>query len=254
MQEKSEKQISVVVITKNEEKEIESFIQSARQVSNDIVVVDAESTDDTVKIAKSLGVKTYIHPWQGYGNNKNYGSSKAMHSWILSLDADERISYEMAETINNLNLDKSSVYSFKLTDHIGSRALRFSELRAKWKKRLFHRESIRWNDSSVHELLIIPSGTKIVKNKGKILHYSYDTINDLKEKYKLYALLGAEGLGKKNESISVLKKYIGPKWRFFRSYVIYLGFLEGKMGWQISKALHDMLQMKYEALEKVKRN
>jgi len=254
MREKSDKQISIVVITKNEEKEIESFIKSAKQISDDIIVVDAESRDRTVSLAKSLGAKTFVKPWLGYGPNKNYGNKMARYDWILSLDADERISAEMANSIIHLQLIKTQIYSFKLTDHVGNRAVKYTELRAKWKKRLFNKLEVKWNDKLVHEQLSLENVTKTVKCEGRILHYSYNSISDLREKYKQYAFLGAEGMSTNNKTISIFKKYINPKWRFFRSYVIYLGFLEGKLGWDISKALHDMLQIKYESIEKFKRN
>src|ERR1700712_3190130 len=105
------KPVSVVIITRNEEQNIISCVASARLITDDIVVVDAESEDATVSLAKAAGARTFITPWQGYGIARNLGASKAKYNWILALDADERIGSELVNSIQKLRFaDPHIVY------------------------------------------------------------------------------------------------------------------------------------------------
>lgn len=245
-------QVAVVIITKNEEAQIRACITAARSLTNEIIVVDAESTDQTVSIASEAGARVVIEPWKGYGYAKNLGNSLAKASWILSIDADEIITPEMCNSIKNLSLERGTIYAFKLVDHIGSRAIRYTEFRPKWKKRLFNKQDVSWNDASVHELLEPLDHMRIEKRPGYIHHHSFEHIKALEEKQAYYGLLGAQKLIDQGNNPSAIKIALNPYWRFFRSYVVYGGFLEGRTGWRVSIALKNMLQIKYQKFKELR--
>src|SRR6476660_9693532 len=99
--------LSVVIITRNEEHNIAGCVQSAKLVSDDVIVVDSGSDDQTIKLAIQNGARVFSIHWEGYGFSRNYGSVRAKHNWIFALDADERISPELASSIEKLNLNNS---------------------------------------------------------------------------------------------------------------------------------------------------
>src|SRR5678815_232577 len=106
--------LSVVIITRNEEHHIADCIRSATLVSEDVIVVDAGSTDDTVALARFLGARAYVEDWVGYGHARNLGAAKAHFDWILSLDADERVSESLAAAIHQLSpKDAKQLFSFR---------------------------------------------------------------------------------------------------------------------------------------------
>ena len=244
--------ISVVIITKNEARVIAESIRSCRSFSDDIVVLDSGSTDDTVSIAKNEGANVFEQDWLGYGPQKNCANAFAKHDWILSLDADERPDGLMIKTLKTLDFDQNKVYCFKLIDHFGERAIKYSELRPKWKKRLFNKNRVHWDDRTVHEQLILDAKIKLRKCQGMILHYSYETFGDFEKKIRQYAELGAEEMILKKKNLSLFKRLFNPSFRFIRSYLLYGGFLEGKMGYRISKTLSDGLRIKYLNYDKQK--
>jgi len=254
MVKESKTDISVVIITKNEEENIGACILTCKRFSNDVIVVDSESTDQTVSIAKESGARVYVKKWQGYGPQKNYGNSLAMNDWVLSIDADEIPNDNLVVELKSKSLLNKYVYLIKLDDHFGRRKIKYSELRPKWKKRLFNRKYISWNNNSVHELLSIPKEIKHKKLKGRILHFSYGSIDDFEKKILYYASLGAKSMANNGVSLSRFKKLINPNFRFFRSYILYGGFLEGKLGYQISKILKDGLIHKYKLYSEFKTN
>lgn len=243
--------ISVVIITKNEADHIENCLNACLGFTDDMIVVDSGSTDQTVALAESLGARVYKQEWLGYGPQKNFGNQQSKYDWILSLDADERPNQELIHFLKSAQLKNGHIYQMKLIDHFADRKIKYSELRPKWKKRLYNRNEVKWNRNVVHELLEIPKEIKILKISGKILHYSYNNIDDFRNKILYYAQLGAQQMHKEGIRPSVFKKYFNPYFRFFRSYIMYGGFLEGKLGFQISNILKKGLMYKYQTLKSI---
>ena len=244
--------ISAVIITKNESRVIRQCVASCLQFTDDVIVLDSGSQDNTVTIAKQAGAKVFEHEWLGYGPQKNLANSYSKYDWILSIDADERVDEKMIQTLKHIELDPKYVYCFKLVDHFATRAIRYSELRPKWKKRLFNKTLISWDQRQVHEQLLLGGDIRLEQCPGLLLHYSYIQFEDFERKIEQYAKLGAQEMKNNNERLNRLKKRFNPAFRFFRSYIIYGGFLEGSLGYKISRTLSRGLRIKYNTYEKLK--
>jgi glycosyltransferase involved in cell wall biosynthesis len=243
--------ISAVIITKNEYRVIRECVESCLQFTDDVVVLDSGSTDDTVAIANQAGARVYENEWLGYGPQKNLANSFSKYDWILSIDADERPDQKMILTLAQLKLNPKNIYCFKLVDHFDTRPIRFSELRPKWKKRLFNKTSVRWDEREVHEQLVFENGSSLEHCSGLILHYSYIKFEDFEKKIEQYAILGAQEMRNNNKRLHLFKKLINPAFRFIRSYILYGGFLEGTLGFKISRTLARGLRLKYTTYEKL---
>lgn len=244
--------ISAVIIACNEERYIKQCIESILPITNDIILIDSGSTDDTVNIAESTGAKVYHKPWQGYGANKNFGNSKAKFDWILSIDADEIIDDKLQQQIISIDKKKNTIYSIKSLVNYNGKWIRHCGWYPAWKLRFFHKETAKWNLAPVHESLEYSSTTKIVELEGQLLHYSYHSIQDHKDKSTRYAKLKAESWLQKKKSLTLTKRMFGPFFKFFRTYILKFGFLDGKEGYIISKIDANMIRTAISHYDQIK--
>lgn len=222
---------SLVVITKNEEHCIGRCIQSALPFTNDIVVVDSGSTDNTKAICESNGARFYTETWLGYGRTKNLANTLAKHDWILSLDADEELTVEVGSNILKA-LNDPTFQAFE----IGF----ISSFCGKWIKHgawypdsqicLFNRKFATWSLDEVHENLIVNG--KVGKLEGEINHYTVTSIEDFLDKHNNYTTKYA--ILKTGKDVGFLKLVLSPFWRFFTDYFIKMGFLDGFYGFVIA--------------------
>lgn len=234
--------ISAVIIAYNEEQYIQQCIESILNVTSDIIVVDSGSTDNTVNLAKSLGAQVFQMHWEGYGANKNFGNSKAKYDWILSIDADEILDQEMVSHIVSLDKKENTIYKIKSLVNYNGKWIRHCGWYPAWKLRFFHKSRAAWNLAPVHESLVYPDNTKVDQLKGQLLHYSYSSIQDHKDKSTKYAKLKAESWIEKNKSLNIFKRLLGPSFKFIRTYILKLGFLDGTEGYTISKIDANMIR------------
>ena len=246
----SSTKISSVSITKNEAQNIAACIDSCRQISDDIIIIDSHSTDATVEIAKQKGAQVQLIDWQGYGHAKNMGATHSTNDWILSIDADERLDNEMVETLKNIDLEKDHIYGFKRLNHVGNQAIKHGEWNPDIKFRLYYKDATSWNLSDVHEQLICGPWHKKTVIPGYLMHYSYRNAEDLVEKLDHYARLGARQMFDKTISPGVFAA-LKPTFRFLKSYYVKGGFLDGKLGYKIAKANADSVRKKYAYLKEL---
>lgn len=227
--------ISAVIITKNEAANIQACIMALQQVVSEIVIVDANSTDQTVAIAKKMGAVVLNKEWVGYGANKNVGNQVATYDWILSIDADEVLSKELIQSLQNLVLNQGQVYAVNRLVSYAGQWVYNSGWHPDWKIRLFHKASIQWDEVAlVHEQLIIPV-TKIVTHlEGVLYHYSYKHEEDHWNRIEQYAQLAARQMAQENRQVGYLKLYGSPIARFFKTFLLKKGFMDGRLGWKIS--------------------
>lgn len=240
--------ISVIIITYNEENNIAECILSAKKVSNDIIVVDCHSNDRTISLAKELGAKIFVIEWNGYGHSRNFGALQAANDWILALDADERISDELAESINRIPFTKEhQVYKFGRENYLTNEKIRFGTLGFETVKRLYNRQYCKWDLTPVHEKLI---GRKIIhkQTRGKLLHYGLKDADDYRAKAKLYAQLSAEKYFLQGRKRSMLKKFSSPVFNSVKSLLFQLGFLDGKRGLIVAAMIAYYSWLKYHYL------
>ena len=245
--------ISVVTITKNEETSIGDCIAVCSQFSDDIIVIDSQSTDQTIQIAESAGAKAFVKVWEGYGNAKNYGASLVKYDWILCVDADERPDEEMISSLCEIDLNKNTIYGFNRLNYVGNVPVRHGDWNPDVKFRLYHKEVTSWSKNSVHENLMFERWHSRSVLPGTMKHYSYRNLNDLKLRLNHYAMLSAQEMHSNGESPGILSK-IKPWFKFFRSYYLKGGFKDGKLGYAIAKHNAEAQRMKYNYLNKLLNN
>lgn len=221
--------LSVVIITKNEERNIRRCLESVRW-ADEIVVMDSGSTDETLSICREYGCRVVETEWFGFGRTKQLAVKKASNDWILSIDADEVVSPGLAERIREILSEKIEKCGFKIkeiTFYIGKR-IKHSGWNREYHLRLFNRKYGSYNSRDVHESVEIRGETGRIEEE--IMHYSYHTISDHLRKIDNYTTLGAEQLFDQGKKSSVFKAILRAKFRFIKMYFIHMGFLDGKEG------------------------
>ena len=184
--------LSVGIITFNEENRIGKTLDSVREIADEIIIVDSESTDRTVEIALSKGAKVFVEKWKGYGPQKNSVLEKCKGKWILLIDADEVISTQLKEkikTIINSENPSSDVYKIKLRNIAFKREIKFGG----WDDyviRLWKNGKVKISSREVHEQY--QTDSKIKKIKEMIIHYTYDNIEEFLEKLNRYTSQSAK--------------------------------------------------------------
>ncbi|RZL59315.1 MAG: glycosyltransferase family 2 protein [Pedobacter sp.] len=238
--------ITTVIITKNSDSTLEKCIRSAGQVSEEIIIVDSGSTDNTITIAEKYFCKIIRTKWLGYGPTKNLGHYAASNLYILSLDSDEELSSALINEINFRKENLQGYYFMKRLNRFGNSWIKHGAWYPDKKIRLFPKQTM-WNSSPSHEQLILDASQPVSNLKFDLLHYAYKNVEDLKNKTYLYAQLGAAGKSHYSVFKGLLKMIVSPIFGFIRSYFIKLGVLEGLNGLIISyyNALGTFLKYKY---------
>jgi glycosyltransferase involved in cell wall biosynthesis len=241
--------ISVVIICKDEEDEIGRTLQSLAGLTDDIVVLDNGSTDNTKNIVRDLGARLVEESWEGFGKTKNKATRFAKYDWILNLDADESIDEELKNSLVNLPLQSDDqVFEIKFKNFLGDTYLRFGDWGSDKHIRLFNRRKVNWNEAIVHEGLIFPAGVRIKKLKGFVLHYTVKNKAEFAGKMLRYGLLNAEKYAREGKRSSWLRIYLAPVFTFLKNYVFKLGFLDGRAGFICAKMSSYYTYIKYARL------
>ncbi len=247
--------ISVVIITKNEAHIIANTLQSLKAVTDDMVIVDSGSTDDTVKIAKQFNAAVIETGWTGYGMTKNKGNAAAKNDWILSLDADEAVDSALKESLGKLNMENENVvYRLNRKNFFCGKHIRFGEWGTNKIIRVFNRNKTKWNTDLVHEQLVLADEVIIKPLKGSLLHYTAYNQKSYEAKTIEYARLSAKKYFAKGEKAGVLKKYFSPVFSFVQNYIFRLGFLDGPEGFIIAKNTARYTFLKYSYLKEMNKN
>lgn len=239
--------LSAVVICLNESNNIARCIRSLKMVTDDIVVVDSGSTDDTVAIAMSLGARVVYREWTGYSAQKNYGNTLCRHRFVLSLDADECLGEELAHNIRKEMLTPThDAYTIDFLTAWKDKIIRFGA----WAKDrhccLFDRYKIGWNTDGVHEGLAL-NGIPVKHIPGVAYHYTTRDRMEYRAKMSRYARAFADHRKAIHKHTPVWKKYTSTIARFCKDYILKGGFLEGQAGWQIAfeEARYTFLKYKW---------
>jgi len=241
--------LSAVIITHNESQNIARCLAALKKVTDDIVVVDAFSDDETVLICEKNGARVIQRKWEGYAKNKNYANDQAKHDWILSIDADEVLSDELILNIQQLQLQPHQVYELDRINNFCGQWIKHSGWYPDWKVRIFNRNEVYWVGAFVHERLKYTANLKTQQLKGKLFHYSYKTLADHKQRIERYSQLAAEEMHSKGKQASFLKLYLSPVSRFLKTLILKRAFLDGKNGWIISRRNALLVYLKYKKLQ-----
>ena len=240
--------ISVAIITFNEEDRIEKTIISCKDFAKEIIVIDSHSTDNTVSICENLGAKVFIEDWKGYSAQKNSLLEKCSCNWILFIDADEEVGDLLKENIVHSLKDSNDIDGFiikRKTYYLG-RLLNHS-----WQPdnrlRLVKKSSNpKWVGEIVHESLEVKGNIKSLE--GYLVHYSYRNITDHFVKTVNYAKLSADEYFKKGRKPSIFKLFFNPSFAFIKLYIIKLGFLDGVPGFIAGVSAYVYAFLKYAFL------
>ncbi|MBB1624779.1 glycosyltransferase family 2 protein [Achromobacter sp. UMC71] len=222
--------LSVIVITKNEAANIADCLKSVA-FADEFIVVDSGSTDGTVELARALGARVEITPdWPGFGPQKNRALDLATGDWVLSIDADERVTPELAREIQDtINAPAADTYEIARLSNFCGRDIRHSGWWPDYVLRLFKRGTARFNDAAVHERVVPVSGQPL-QLKGYFNHYPYDNLDALITKINRYSSDAAAMMYAKGRRTSVLGALGHSFWTFVRIYLIRRGFLDGRHG------------------------
>ena len=243
--------ISATIITYNEAGNIANAIRSL-SCADEIVVIDAGSTDPTREAAASLGARVVIHPWTGFAAQKNFASQQAQYDWILSLDADEELDAEAQAAIIRWKSSEPAVagYRFARRARYLGRWILHSGWYPDYKLRLFNRRNAEWRGAYVHESVVVRGRVETLP--GEILHYTCDSLEDHRKRIEFYTDLAAREMLERQERVGLLRRWFAPAWIFLQSYFFRLGILDGQQGVWIAWMAARYVRRKYAKFVRLK--
>ncbi len=228
--------LSAVIITFNEERNIERCIRSVADIASEVLVIDSGSTDKTVTIARSLGAKVIQNEFKGHIEQKNFALDQAEFNWVISLDADEELSEKLRESIRKIMNSQPLVgYSMnRLNNYCGS-WIKYGSWYPDVKLRLFDKTKVRWGGVNPHDKAMPLNNEKVHHIKGDLLHYSYSSISEHTAKLDYFSSIAAKAYFKDGRKAGFFNLRIRPPFAFFRDYVLRLGIHDGYAGWVIAR-------------------
>jgi len=247
--------ITGVIITYNEEENIERCLKSLIGIVDEILVVDSLSTDGTKEICQKFpDVKFIEQPWLGYAQQKNFANENASFDFILSIDADEVLSDELKTSILQVKQSDANILTVyemnRLNQYCGS-WIKHCGWYPNRKVRLFHK-SVKWIGEYVHETLSLPSNAKNLFLKGDILHYTCHSVSAHLQQVDEFTTLSAREAYGKGKETTLFAIWFRPKWKFLTDYIVKLGILDGYAGYQLCKISAFATYLKYVKLRELR--
>jgi glycosyltransferase involved in cell wall biosynthesis len=245
--------LSVAIITHNEENNIKEALESV-QWADEIVVVDAFSTDRTRDICREYTDNVFSHAWSGFSEQKNKAISLTTEPWVLVLDADERVTDKLRDEIISLlnNTPSHDGYFIPRKNYFGKRWIKHSGWWPDHTLRLFQREKGTFEPREVHEAIKINGSTGYLKNH--LLHHTYRDIHDYLQRMKSYSTLSAKELAKNGRRATILDILFRPVATFFRMFVLQMGILDGFYGIILAYLYSLYTFKKYSTLRTIYKN
>jgi glycosyltransferase involved in cell wall biosynthesis len=239
--------VSVTIITHNEERHIGAALQSVAW-ADERIVVDSGSTDGTVRIAREHNARVETRAWDSYAAQKNHAASLASHDWVLSVDADERVSEALADEIQTLLTTEPPARGYRVprVTHYLGQWIRSTDWWPDWQMRLYDRRAGQWGRVHVHESVRV-SGP-IAKLRGELLHYPYDDIADHLATIDRYTTIAAGELYARGRRAGPLRITVHAWLAFLRNYVLRGGFRQGTTGLVVSLLNSFYVMLKFAKL------
>lgn len=224
--------LSVIIITFNEARNIDDCLRSVAW-ADEIIVLDSGSDDDTVERCRAFNARVEITDWPGFGAQKNRALERARGEWVLSLDADERVSPELrAEIEQAMAAATFSAWRMPRRSWFCGRFMRHGGWYPDYIIRLFRRDQARFSEDLVHERLI-PSGP-VGTLRHPLLHYPYRTLEQVLAKIDHYSTAGARQKHAQGRRGGLARALLHGSWAFLRTYILRLGFLDGRQGFLLA--------------------
>lgn len=241
--------LSVVIITKNEERILPETLKAVQMITDDVLVCDTGSTDATIAVAIANGAKVIKEQWVGFGLTKNNANEEAKYDWILQLDADEIPDEQLQHLLKELPLlNEKELYSMQFKNFLAEKWIRYGEWGTDAHIRLFNRKQVKWNDAPVHEELQYDETFTVTKLQGFILHKTMQSKEQYEQKMKLYGERGGEKYYQQKKTGAWWKQYLSPVLSFVKNYFLKLGFLDGAEGVTVAKMQAGYTYKKYATL------
>jgi glycosyltransferase involved in cell wall biosynthesis len=224
--------LAIIILTYNEEKNIKLCINSA-QFADEIILIDSGSTDKTKTIAENLGAKVYEHSMDeaGFAGQRNFALEKTQADWVFYLDADERLTPQLAKEIETLILEAPCCYKIKRVNYIFGQRVVYGGHSPDYIARLFPQGKVKWS-GIVHERAL--SDLPIKKTKGHICHYTYTSWEMYFEKFNKYTTLMAKKMHDSGKKATLADILLRPCFAFIKYYILNFGFLDGFLGFAFS--------------------
>lgn len=225
--------VSVVVVTLNEEERLRACLESAAW-ADELVVVDAESTDKTVQVAREFTDRVFVRPWPGFAAQKNFGLAQATGDWILSLDADEEVSRELKDEILAVVAGPAPRTGYRIPRRniMWGRFMRHGGLYPDWQLRLLRRGQGRFVERAVHESVEVAG--EVGRLRAPLVHRSYRDVAEFLARADRYSTLAAEDWVRSGHRARVGDLVLRPVGRFLAMYVARGGFLDGWRGFLLA--------------------
>jgi glycosyltransferase involved in cell wall biosynthesis len=244
--------LSATIITLNEADHIAAAIDSL-SFADEIIVVDSGSADGTADIARAKGATVIMRDWPGWIAQKNFAASVAANDWILSLDADERITPALATEIRELLSGEPARRGYRMprvTHHLG-RWVRTTDFYPDYQTRLYDRRAARWQGKYVHESVSVDGGAGQLRNE--IEHYSFRDLHDQLDRINTYTTLAARQMHESGRRAGLLDLLVHPPAAFLRNYVLRRGVVDGAAGFTISAMNAYSVFLKFAKLRELQR-
>ncbi|MBP6826195.1 MAG: glycosyltransferase family 2 protein [Saprospiraceae bacterium] len=228
--------LSAVIITFNEQRNIGRCLDSLAGVVDEVVVVDSFSTDDTEEICRAKGARFVQHAFEGHIEQKNWALAQAQYPHVLSLDADEALSETLRKSVLAAKADgRHDGYSMnRLTNYCGQ-WIYHSGWYPDRKLRLFDRRKAGWGGTNPHDRVEMQAGSTVSHLSGDLLHYSYYSVGEHLERARRYAEIAARAMRAQGRRATWLHLLFSPTIKFVRNYLLKKGFLDGRAGWIICR-------------------
>jgi glycosyltransferase involved in cell wall biosynthesis len=236
--------LTVTIITKNEAHNIAACLASV-SFADQLVVVDSGSTDGTAELARQLGAEVTLYAdWQGFGIQKGRALALAKCDWVLSVDADERVTPELKREIQNvMAVQRFEAYSVPRLSSFCGQYMHHSGWYPDRVLRLFRQGKAQFSDDVVHEKVL--TQLEVGQLQNDLLHETYRDMSHMLAKSDAYSTAGAAAMFKRGQSASVAEAVVRASWAFIRTYVLRRGFLDGQLGFVLATSVSQTTYHRY---------
>ncbi len=247
--------LSVAIITYNEEKNLKRCLESINGLWNELIIVDSGSVDGTKTIAEAYGAKFIHHDFEGHIQQKNFALDQCQYDMVLSLDADEVLSADLKSKVQELKQKKDrGFFVFNRMTNYRGHWIKHSGWYPDKKLRLFDRNQAKWGGKNPHDIVEVDPEIKVEKINLDILHYSFPDLGSHIKQIDFFTRIMAKEMVERGKRPSLFKELFSPAFKFFQSYFLQLGFLDGYAGFQVCRISAFATYMKYSRLREYYQN